>query len=177
MIIEKVRQNEKKLAELPPLKMHPFMLTFLNIATPWPTAKKNQLLKKISKFYDNCIAVCYTVIIKFWYFFFPYLQLAEVRYTLKGLSIGIPKITNFPFVSNGKLVYLGVPVFKHFRVLPFRCCHQFIVRDGGVNCVPIFWHSFFCEMCRQARHRILQIFCCHLVMCQNCWLHRKQAWH
>ena len=34
-------------------------------------------------------------------------------YTLKCLSIGTPKIINFPFVSNGKLMFLGVPIFKH----------------------------------------------------------------
>ena len=29
--------------------------------------------------------------------------------TLKCLSIGTPKIINFPFVSNGKLIFLGGP--------------------------------------------------------------------
>ena len=33
--------------------------------------------------------------------------------TLKCLSIGTPKTINFPFVSNEKLMFLGVPVFKH----------------------------------------------------------------
>ena len=33
--------------------------------------------------------------------------------TLKCLSIGTPKISNFPFVLNGKLMILGVPIFKH----------------------------------------------------------------
>ena len=32
--------------------------------------------------------------------------------TLKCLSIGTPKIINFPFVSNGKLMILGVPIYK-----------------------------------------------------------------
>ena len=32
------------------------------------------------------------------------------------LNIGTPKIINFPFGTNGKLMVLGVPVFKHFRV-------------------------------------------------------------
>ena len=32
--------------------------------------------------------------------------------TLKCLSIGTPKIINFPFVSNGNLMILGVPIFK-----------------------------------------------------------------
>ena len=34
-------------------------------------------------------------------------------YTLKCLSIGTPKAIHFPFVSNEKLMFLGVPVFKH----------------------------------------------------------------
>ena len=31
-------------------------------------------------------------------------------------NIGTPKIINFPFGTNGKLMVLGVPIFKHFRV-------------------------------------------------------------
>ena len=31
-------------------------------------------------------------------------------------SIGSPKTINFPFVSNGKLMIIGVPIFKHIRV-------------------------------------------------------------
>ena len=31
-------------------------------------------------------------------------------------SIGTPKTTNFPFVPNGKLLVLGVPIFKNIRV-------------------------------------------------------------
>ena len=33
------------------------------------------------------------------------------------LSIGTPKIVNFPFGTNGKLTILGVPIFKDIRVL------------------------------------------------------------
>ena len=33
--------------------------------------------------------------------------------TLKCLSIGTPKAINFPFASNEKLFFLGVPVFKN----------------------------------------------------------------
>ena len=32
------------------------------------------------------------------------------------LSIGTPKILNFPFVTNGKFIILGVPILKHFTV-------------------------------------------------------------
>ena len=34
-----------------------------------------------------------------------------LTFTLKCLSIGTPKAINFPFVSNEKLMFLGVPVF------------------------------------------------------------------
>ena len=37
--------------------------------------------------------------------------------TLKCLNIGTPKINNFQFVPNGKLMVLGVPVFKHIHEL------------------------------------------------------------
>ena len=43
--------------------------------------------------------------------------------------MGHIKIINFPFGTNGKLMVLGVPIFKHFRVL----YHQ-----GTVS-------SFYCE--------------------------------
>ena len=33
--------------------------------------------------------------------------------TLKCLRIGTPKTINFPFVANGKLMVLGVPIFEH----------------------------------------------------------------
>ena len=33
--------------------------------------------------------------------------------TLKCLSIGTPKTINFPFVSDEKFMFLGLPVFKH----------------------------------------------------------------
>ena len=36
--------------------------------------------------------------------------------TVICLSIGTPKIINFPFVSNGKLSSLGFPKFGHITV-------------------------------------------------------------
>ena len=33
------------------------------------------------------------------------------------LNIGTPKNINFPFEINGKLMILGVLMFKHFRVI------------------------------------------------------------
>ena len=32
------------------------------------------------------------------------------------LDIGTPNNHGFPFRTNGKIVVLGVPIFKHFRV-------------------------------------------------------------
>ena len=43
--------------------------------------------------------------------------LGLIRDTLKCLRIGTPKTINFPFVPNGKLMMIGVPIFKHFRAL------------------------------------------------------------
>ena len=37
----------------------------------------------------------------------------SVSINLKCISIGTPKAINYPFVSNEKLMFLGVPVFKH----------------------------------------------------------------
>ena len=34
-------------------------------------------------------------------------------YTLKCLIIGTPNTTTFPFVPNGKLRLLSVPIFEH----------------------------------------------------------------
>ena len=46
---------------------------------------------------------------------------------------GIPKNINFPFGTNGKLMVLGVPILKHFRVdiLAFIGCGDFIRVYGG----------------------------------------------
>ena len=35
------------------------------------------------------------------------------------LNIGTPNNHHFPFGTNGKVVVLGVPILKHFRVVPF----------------------------------------------------------
>ena len=57
------------------------------------------------------------------------------------LNIGTPKNINFPFETNGKLMIVGVPILKHFRViLPAltlsrtkRLCKQIIPRQ---DCAP-----------------------------------------
>ena len=38
------------------------------------------------------------------------------HFTLKCLSIGTPKTINFPFVPNGKLMVLDVPIFEHIII-------------------------------------------------------------
>ena len=38
------------------------------------------------------------------------------------LNTGTPKNINFSFVTNGKLMALGVPILKHFRVI--NCSHR-----------------------------------------------------
>ena len=40
----------------------------------------------------------------------------SIGVTLKCLSIETPKTFNFPFVPNGKLVVLGVPIFEHIII-------------------------------------------------------------
>ena len=37
------------------------------------------------------------------------------------LNTGTPKNINFSFGTNGKLLALGVPILKHFRVYWDRC--------------------------------------------------------
>ena len=39
--------------------------------------------------------------------------------TPKSAFIGTPKTVNFPFVPNGKLMFLDVPILKHTRVLHY----------------------------------------------------------
>ena len=39
-------------------------------------------------------------------------------------NIETPKIINFPFGTNGKLMVLGVPIFKHFRVLQYQTLNK-----------------------------------------------------
>ena len=36
------------------------------------------------------------------------------------LIIGTPKTINFPVGTNGKLMVLGVPILKHFRVIMLK---------------------------------------------------------
>ena len=36
--------------------------------------------------------------------------------TLKCLNIGTPKTINFPFAPNGKLIFLGVPIFEQIII-------------------------------------------------------------
>ena len=60
---------------------------------------------------------------------------AHCRTIIMCLPIGTPKIHHFPFGTNGKVVVLGVPILKHFKVifkgaiatswkLKENCCHK-----------------------------------------------------
>ena len=40
---------------------------------------------------------------------------------IMSLNIGTPKNINFPFATNGKIMVLGVPILKHFRVSELFC--------------------------------------------------------
>ena len=42
---------------------------------------------------------------------------AHYSLIITGLNIGTPNNHHFPFGTNGKVVVLGVPIFKHFRVV------------------------------------------------------------
>ena len=60
--------------------------------------------------------------IKVLYMYVPLLQGSSFHITcivsLKCLNTGTPKIINFPFVSNGKLMFYSV---KYIRVCPASC--------------------------------------------------------
>ena len=46
--------------------------------------------------------------------------IAHYSLIIMCLNIGIPKNHHFTYMTNGKVVVLGVPIFKHFRVFPNR---------------------------------------------------------
>ena len=59
------------------------------------------------------------------------------------LDIGTPKNINFSFETNGKLIALGVPILKHFRV------SLSVLASAAVRILPSktpdtdFWGCFF----------------------------------
>ena len=50
-----------------------------------------------------------------------------------GLSIGTPETINFPFGTNGKLMVLGIPIFKHIRVIQSRIAIFTFLRSHSHN--------------------------------------------
>ena len=38
---------------------------------------------------------------------------AHYSYAVISLNFGTPKMINFPFGTNGKLINLGIPIHKH----------------------------------------------------------------
>ena len=49
------------------------------------------------------------------------------------LNIGTPKKIKFPFETNGKLMVLGVPILKHFRVATCNGCKVVTLKSGKVE--------------------------------------------
>ena len=61
------------------------------------------------------------------------------------LNTGTPKNINFLFETNGKLMVLGVPIFKHFRVHRIADPNQTIyygLSDVGQHYLPSQSDSF-----------------------------------
>ena len=46
------------------------------------------------------------------------------------LNIGSPRNYHFPFETNGKVVVLGVPILKHFRVVTVLGHHYKKIKDA-----------------------------------------------
>ena len=62
---------------------------------------------------------------------------------IKFINFPTPKIINFPFGTNGKLMFYGVPILKHFLVildslcrkletLSFDCFSQFVAKHDKI---------------------------------------------
>ena len=63
------------------------------------------------------------------------------------LTIGTPNNHHFPFGTNGKVVVLGVPILKHFRVYPsINCKVTSLAYCGTLNMC-----SFVCGTVSQAK--------------------------
>ena len=48
--------------------------------------------------------------------------------TVRCLNFGTPKIINFPFGTNGKLIILGVPILTHTSTLRYGMIWLFCVK-------------------------------------------------
>ena len=62
-------------------------------------------------------------------------------------NIGTSKTVNFPFGTNGKLMVLGVPILKHFRVDPFYL--DFGIKGKG--CLTTEFHMTGLDIWRYSR--------------------------
>ena len=80
-----------------PIQMSSYTLKCLSIGTP-----KNNKFSICSKWKIHYFKVSQ--------------NLGRVQPHYNVLDIGTPKNINFPFETNGKLMILGVPILKHFRV-------------------------------------------------------------
>ena len=61
------------------------------------------------------------------------------------LNIGTPNKHHFPFGTNGKVVVLGVPILKHFRVT-YLHTDKYTQVDGILEKLTHFWHSTVVNM-------------------------------
>ena len=81
-------------------------------------------------------------------------HITPLKYTLMCLSIGTPKIINFPFVPNGKFITLKCPKIRANYSLIIMCSnigtpnnHHFLFGTNGkvvVLGVPILKHFRVC---------------------------------
>ena len=55
------------------------------------------------------------------------------------LSLGTPKIITFPFVPNGKLMVLGVPIVKHIKLCSLleRVNYPGLLKGSQKSCCPL----------------------------------------
>ena len=58
--------------------------------------------------------------------------LAHYSLIIMCSNIETPKIINFPFGTNGKLMVIGVPIFKHSRVDSDEIAHGTLCKHNTV---------------------------------------------
>ena len=86
--------------------------------------------------------------------------LISTHNTLKCLSIGTPKTIDFPFVPNGKLMVLGVPIFEHIRLFCAQILHLDQMKILLFFSVPILKHfTVYYFQDKKENHPILSQNC------------------
>ena len=51
-------------------------------------------------------------------------KICSDKQTLLCLTIGTPETISFPFETNGKVMVLGVPILRHFRICMYKVAYQ-----------------------------------------------------